>query len=101
MPDKYVPREVGEVYAEKWIPGDPDAVKNMLTWMYSAGIRVSFVCEDDWVEMQLWAPSATTFKTGDYMLVSPGEYVIARDSKFESIAPGEFAKAFRKEFSDV
>lgn len=101
MPDKYVPREVGEVYAAQWLPGDPEATRKMMGWIIEIGLMFSFEEEDSMVILELRAPKGTEFLNGkDFLQVYPGNYLVARD-RFEVRSSYEFEKAFRKEFSDV
>lgn len=101
MPDKYVPREVGEVHAAQWNPDNPEEVWKMFDWIFRAGLRFSLGCEDECVFLELRPREDSKFAGGrDLLTVFPGEYLVARSWVFEVKGSSEFNKTFRKE-SDV
>ena len=98
MPDKYVPREAGEVNAVQWLPNEPEAAWKMMDWIFRGGLRFSFAEQDGMVVLELHAPDGKTFAGGrDYLRVYPGNYLVARDWMFEVENSFDFEKAFRKD----
>ncbi len=98
MPDKYVPREIGEVYAVQWLPAVPVGAWKMMEWIFRSGTTFSFTEEDGAVVLELRSSLGKTFTGGkDFLRVFPGEYLVSRDWEFEVKDSREFEKAFRKD----